>query len=127
MNNKTMVRKLLTAFLMLNLFVHAGFGQEDIDSDERREEARQLVSFYYFSLNVLGDPGAAVSEKETIIQQSYQKIFKSPEVQIEDDLDTARQVVLYKDVQAYLKDVEFFFKAIRFDYEIDSITAETGE
>jgi Leucine-rich repeat (LRR) protein len=122
-----MVRKLLTAFLMLNLFVHAGFGQEDIDSDERREEARQLVSFYYFSLNVLGDPGAAVSEKETIIQQSYQKIFKSPEVQIEDDLDTARQVVLYKDVQAYLKDVEFFFKAIRFDYEIDSITAETGE
>ncbi|MCG8309843.1 MAG: hypothetical protein MI975_20775 [Cytophagales bacterium] len=113
--------------LLLNLsiiFVSADllFAQEDDTENEKmaeyREEVRQMVSFLRFSMNVLGDPAVSAKEKDIIINESYLKIFYDEKVQVEDDLVENRDVVTNKDVQAYLKDVDFFFKQVRFEFSI---------
>ena len=75
---------------------------------------RRLVAYLEANLNTLGDPDVPTADKDVIIRSSYAKLFRDADVQIEDDLDTARQVVTYKPVQAYLQDVEFFFRRARF-------------
>ncbi len=93
-----------------------------------KKDARQLVDFYTFMLNMLGDPNNPSNHKQTIIEESYLKIFGSPEVQIEDDLIVGRSTMTNKDVQAYLKDVDFFFKSVNFEHEvIDVQMANRGE
>jgi hypothetical protein len=42
-------------------------------------------------------------------------------VQVEDDLDENRSVITNKDVVAYLKDINFFFKEAKFELNIDKI------
>ncbi|MBE0647074.1 MAG: hypothetical protein IH596_04740 [Bacteroidales bacterium] len=86
-----------------------------------RQQANQIVKFLESTLNFLGDPQNTVKEKETIINESYKKFFWDNEVQIEDDLDTKRLVPLYKDVQAYLTDVDFFFKRAVFTYQVQDV------
>lgn len=86
------------------------------------ENARRLVHFLAFTLNTLGSPETLSEEKKTIIEESYRKFFRDEDVQIEDDLDIARSVPTNKDVQAYLKDVDFFFKEVRFSFSIDTAT-----
>lgn len=86
-----------------------------------RAQARNLVSALEFYLNILGGEEASVAEKETIFHDTYLKIFRDEDVQIEDDLDEKRQVVSNKDVQAYLKDVDFFFTHAEFSFEILSV------
>ena len=92
-----------------------------------KEQCNYLVKFLEGSLNFLGDPNQVISEKEIIINESYLKIFKDKNVQIEDDLDANRQVPLRKDVQAYLKDIVFFFKQVEFSFEIKNIELFTTE
>ncbi len=87
-----------------------------------RQQAAQIVRFLESTLNFLADKQNTVKEKETIINDSYQKFFWDSEVQIEDDLDTKRLVPLYKDVQAYLTDVDFFFKGAKFDYQVQDVS-----
>jgi len=60
-------------------------------------------------LTFLGDPTSIAKEKEIVINESYLKIFlnKSAVWRI---LDENREVPLYKDVQAYLKDIGFFYR-----------------
>ena len=87
----------------------------------------QLVKYLEGTLNFLGDPSAVSKEKETIINSSYDKIFKDDKVQIEDDLDENREVPIHKDVQAYLKDIEFFFKEVKFQFIIIDISHFTNE
>ncbi len=48
------------------------------------------------------------ADKDVLVTQSYTKIFRDPKVQVEDDLDEGRKTITNKDVQAYLKDVDFF-------------------
>ena len=97
------------------------YGQDEIEPEKLesyKEEVKQMVSFLQFSVNVLGDPTFSAKEKDIIINESYLKIFASNEVQVEDDLIENRDVVTNKDVQAYLKDVDFFFKEVAFQFNI---------
>lgn len=94
---------------------------QSLQSDSTRlqrykEEAISLVRFLEFTLNTIGDPQTPAREKDIIIQDSYLKMFQSAEVQIEDDLVPGRSVVTNKEVQAYLKDVDFFFQQLHFEF-----------
>lgn len=87
-----------------------------------QEEASSLIFFLEYAFNVLGDPHTPRSEKDVIINDSYLKVFRDPKVQIEDDLVRYRGVAINKDVQAYLKDITFFFKQAEFRFEVEEIT-----
>lgn len=84
-------------------------------------QSKQLINYLEGTLNFLGDPDELPSDKEMIINSSFLKFFASNEVQIEDDLDENRELPLNKDVQAYLKDIDFFYKNVNFSFEIDNI------
>ncbi|MEA3480025.1 MAG: hypothetical protein U9R60_17720, partial [Bacteroidota bacterium] len=86
-----------------------------------KEQVEQLISMYQFTINTLGDKATSAKEQEIIITQSFQKIFVDEEVQVEDDLDEKRTNLINKDVQAYLKDITFFYKNASFTYSIQSI------
>lgn len=91
------------------------------------EEAQQMVQYMAFVFNTLGDPGTSPRDKEVIVNQSYDKIFRDSEVQIEDDLIPNRSVVTNKNVQAYLKDIDFFFKEVNFEYLINEVTYDINQ
>ena len=93
--------------------------EEEMES--YRQQASQIVKFLESTLNFLADKSNTVKEKETIINESYGKFFWDDEVQVEDDLDEKRLVPLYKDVQAYLTDVDFFFKNATFSYQVQDV------
>jgi len=96
----------------------------ELSSDEikaYKQKVTELVNYLESTLNFIGDKDAVPREKEIVINESYLKIFKNDKVQIEDDLDENRDVVLYKDVQAYLKDIRFFFRQAQFKFHIVSI------
>ncbi len=95
--------------------------------DEYRAHAEQLVSFLQFAFNTIGDPEVSVKDKDIIINQSFSKFFESDQVQIEDDLVDMRNVPINKDVQAYLKDIDFFYKQVVFEFRIEEITQEINE
>ncbi len=95
--------------------------QTDAVQDEKK--VREIVAFLEFVLNTLGSSGTPTRDKEVLITDSYSKIFRDSKVQIEDDLDEERDVITNKDVVAYLKDVDFFFNEVRFEFTIDEITS----
>ena len=84
-------------------------------------EIQKMVNYLQETLNFIGDPEQTAQEKEIVFTQSYTKIFLDDKVQIEDDLDTQRSTTLSKDVQAYLKDIDFFFQYAQFTFDIQSI------
>ncbi len=94
--------------------------------EEYRQRAQKLVRFLEYSLNTLGDPETTAQDKDIIINESYLKFFQDDKVQVEDDLDENRDMVTNKDVQAYFKDVDFFFKAAKFEFNIEEITHFTN-
>jgi len=81
-----------------------------------------MVKFFESTLNFLSDKRNPVNEKQTIITQSYLKFCWDSEVQVEDDLDDKRLVPLYKDMPAYLSDVDFFFKKGVFTYSVQDVS-----
>ncbi len=87
-----------------------------------QEEANSLIFFLEYAFNILGDPNTPRSEKDVIINDSYLKVFRDSKVQIEDDLVRYRGVAINKDVQAYLKDITFFFKKAEFRFEVEEIS-----
>jgi Leucine-rich repeat (LRR) protein len=90
--------------------------------EEYKEQSRQMVSFLQYMMNTLGSASATTQAKETIINQSYSKAFVDADVQIEDDLDEERAVITNKNVQAYLKDIDFFFKDASFELNVDDVS-----
>ena len=93
-------------------------------------EINKMVNYLQETLNFIGDPTQTAQEKEIVFSQSYAKIFQDSKVQIEDDLDTKRNTNLSKDVQAYLKDIDFFFQYATFSFDVQSVanlTKENGE
>lgn len=92
-----------------------------------KTEGKQLISYFEFALNAIGDNDLSPKEKDIIISESYLKMFRDAKVQIEDDLDANREAVTNKDVQAYLKDVDFFFKYAHFKFNILSIDLQIDE
>lgn len=91
------------------------------DLEKYRQSSLDIISFLEGTLNFLGDTKTMIREKEVIINNSFSKLFLTPKVQIEDDLDEKRQVPLNKDVQAYLKDVDFFFTNATFKFRVDEV------
>jgi Leucine-rich repeat (LRR) protein len=95
--------------------------------EEYKAQSQSLISFFEGTLNFLGDPASTVQEKEIVIEESYAKIFANDQVQVEDDLDENREVPINKNIQAYLKDVDFFFKSAVFTFTIQSVEPMVGE
>lgn len=96
------------------------FNQRDIEIYQK--EATQLVNYFEYTLNLIGSSKTLPKEKDVLINQSYSKIFQDEFVQIEDDLDEYRTVPTNKNVQAYLKDIDFFFKHAEFHFTIEEAT-----
>ncbi len=113
---------LFTAILILgtpNLFAQKNSEDSDLSPESLKQyekQVTQLVSYLQGTFNFLGDPTQPAKEKEIIVNDSYLKIFVDNQVQIEDDLDQNRDVPVYKNVQAYLKDIIFFFKSVKFRF-----------
>ena len=85
---------------------------------------------FEFAIITLGNTDNYARDKQPFITESYQKIFVDDEVQTEDDLDETRTNLINKDVQAYLKDITFFFKNVKFEYNIQGVEpnyTEAGE
>lgn len=120
------MRILLVQFLLASVLLSAVSVPAQTDStisveqiEQYSNQSKQLVKYLEGTLNFIGNPLELPSEKEIIYQQSYLKMFVNDEVQIEDDLDENREIPLNKDVQAYLKDIDFFYKEARFHFEIE--------
>jgi hypothetical protein len=92
----------------------------DLAEDEKK--VKDMIAFLGYMLNTLGSSSTSARDKEVLIADSYAKIFRDGKVQVEDDLDEHRSVITNKDVVAYLKDINFFFKDVRFELNIDKIT-----
>ncbi len=95
-----------------------------------KAKAEDQVRFLGFLLNTLGNEKSSNRDKDVIIRESYKKIFKDAKVQVEDDLTENRKVLINKDITAYLKDIDFFFRQVKFDFEIKEVEPflrENGE
>lgn len=95
----------------------------DVLADEKK--VRDIVAFLEYMLNTLGSSSTPIRDKDIVVTESYAKIFRDSKVQVEDDLDAERKVITNKDVIAYLKDVNFFFKEVRFEFTIEDIKSST--
>ena len=122
----------ITSFFLFSLPVLGqsikGYSKEQLA--ELSVKVEDQVRFLEFLLNTLGDAQSSARDKDVIIRESYLKIFRDGKVQIEDDLLADRKVVTNKDVQAYLKDIEFFYKSVAFKFKIREIKPtqkENGE
>lgn len=127
---KNLPIKLALLIAALILFMIPAAGQTALTPQEIErysEDARQMVSYLEKTFNTLGSPNVSVKEKDIIINQSWAKIFADSKVQIEDDLDENREVNINKDVQAYLKDIDFFFKKVVFKFDIEKIEHQINE
>jgi len=111
---------LLSGFLFQITAGHAHTFQDDTAAS-KLNRVKDLVAFLEYTLNNIGGDRLLQKEKDIIITQSYTKFFRDSEVQIEDDLDPNRSTVTNKDVQAYLKDIDFFFDHVSFKLEIEDI------
>jgi Leucine-rich repeat (LRR) protein len=74
----------------------------------------------------LNTSSTSTRDKEVVIRESYLKVFRDNTVQIEDDLES-REVVTNKNVVAYLKDVDFFFTDVRFEFNVETIQSGSRE
>ena len=102
-----------------------GLTKEELASYET--EIGRMMNYLQETLNFIGDPTQTAQEKEIIFSQSYSKIFQDDKVQIEDDLDPKRSTPLSKDVQAYLKDIDFFFQKAQFTFDVQSVANLTKQ
>ena len=119
------MRKLIfTAFLAF-VFIPVGmYAQPDstVSVEQIAEyeiQTKQMIRYLEGTLNFIGDPIELPADKDIIFRESYLKLFANDKVQIEDDLDENREQPLNKDVQAYLKDIDFFYKEVKFGFEIE--------
>lgn len=104
-----------------------GLMAQTSDTTSQVKEVESLVNFYKYLLNTVGSEKTSQRDKEVIITESYKKIFRDDQVQIEDDLDPERVVVTNKNVKAYLQDVDFFFRDIHFDFENLDVQKQEGD
>ena len=95
--------------------------------DEYSQQIRTMVKYLEETFTFIGDPDNTAQEKDIIFKESYSKIFRDDKVQIEDDLDDNRSTHINKDVQAYLKDIDFFFKDVVFTLKVEDIKPQTND
>lgn len=116
---------LILALLCLTLCCKA----QKLSKDEMQKyeaEVRSMLTYLEETLNFIGDTATTAQEKEIVFNESWSKVFIDDKVQIEDDL-MSRKTPINKDVQAYLKDIDFFFKKAKFQFDIQSIANNTRE
>lgn len=99
----------------------------DKDIKEYETQIYQMVNYLQETVNFIGDPDNYAQEKDIIFKESYSKIFRDDNVQVEDDLDENRGTTINKDVQAYLKDIDFFFDNVEFTFDIQNVTPQINE
>ena len=99
----------------------------DKDIEEYETQIYQMVNYLQETVNFIGDPDNYAQEKDIIFKESYSKIFRDDNVQVEDDLDENRGTTINKDVQAYLKDIDFFFDNVEFTFDIQNVTPQINE
>lgn len=123
---KKILAVIITAIAInTNLFAQQiKLSKEDIAAYD--VEIRQMMRYLESTFNFIGDTTSLPDEKEIVFNESYIKVFKDENVQIEDDLDENRAVSVSKEVQAYLKDIDFFFKSATFRFDIVRIQNITG-
>lgn len=92
---------------------------------ENEQKVKDIIAFLEFMLNTIGSSATSARDKDVLITESYSKIFRDAKVQVEDDLDEQRAVITNKDVTAYLKDVDFFFSDVKFEFTIEDIKGST--
>lgn len=123
--------KKLVFFAILLLTCQGVYAQKSnlskAEIEEYSGQIRMMVNYLEETFSFIGNPEATAQEKDIIFKESYAKIFKDDEVQIEDDLDDNRSTYINKDVQAYLKDIDFFYKDITFSFKIDDIKPQVTE
>lgn len=117
----------VTILLCINTFAQKKGSQSDKSIQEYKEQINVMVKYLEDTFTFIGDPENTTQEKDIIFRESYLKIFKDEDVQIEDDLDQNRRTSINKDIQAYLKDIDFFFKDIRFSFKVEKIEAKTND
>jgi hypothetical protein len=121
----------LIILLFATLPVSFVYGQSaQAGNDPKIEEVKSLTQFFEYMLNTVGSKTTSQRDKEVIINQSYQKVFLSNKVQVEDDLLDERKVITNKDITGYLRDVDFFFTNISFvfsDIQIKKEEKPNGE
>jgi len=118
------MRKFYLVSFICSLFVLPLKGQQGLPANELQEyqqDIRSMVQFLNFTLNIIGDPQTPARDKEIIINESYLKIFRDANVQIEDDLVPDRAATVNKDVQAYLRDIDFFYRSVTFDFTVEEV------
>ena len=123
------MKKIFTLFILIFSLIYCCEAQK-LTKDEVKKynaEVESLVQYLEETLNFVGDTANSAQEKEIIYSESWSKIFIDDKVQIEDDLDPNRKTPINKDVQAYLKDIDFFFKQATFKFDIQSITNGTRD
>ena len=120
--------------LICSTFFNNTYAQGNNPSEEEIAEyenkVKDIVTFFEYVLNTLGKKTTSARDKDVIVSESYTKIFRDDQVQIQDDLDESRDVITYKNVQAYLKDVDFFFRGVSFDFTMEDVShyvTEKGE
>jgi len=118
-----MIKKyfILFGFILLSPFALISQNLSQQEVSDYTNECHDLVAYLEFSLNSIGENDLSPKEKDIIISKSYAKLFRDSKVQIEDDLVPDREAITNKDVQAYLKDVDFFFEQVTFSYKILSV------
>ncbi len=96
-----------------------GYTKAEIDDYSAKVEDQ--IRFLEYILNTIGSAETQPRDKDVVIRESYLKIFRDGEVQVEDDLLLDRKVVTNKNVTAYLKDIEFFYKDVNFKFKIRDV------
>ena len=115
--------KKISIYLILFFLTLSTTAQNLSDKDIKEYETQiyQMVNYLQETVNFIGDPNNYAQEKDIIFKESYSKIFRDDNVQVEDDLDENRSTTINKDVQAYLKDIDFFFHNVEFNFDIQNI------
>lgn len=114
-------------FSFLFVFVLSSFAQKQKhDASQDEAKVKDIIAFLEYVLNTLGSSTTSSRDKDVLIKESYSKIFRDAKVQVEDDLDERRKVITNKDVVAYLKDVDFFYTDVKFEFTIDNIKGGTS-
>lgn len=97
----------------------AGYNKSELKDLSQKVEDQ--VKFLEYFLNTVGSKDTPARDKDVVIRESYMKIFRDGKVQVEDDLLFDRKVITNKDVTAYLKDIEFFFRDANFKFKIKEV------
>lgn len=124
-----MKKLLLIAVLLLSC--QGIFAQKtDLSKNEIKEysdQIREMMRYIEETFTFIGNPEASSQEKDIVFKESYSKIFLNDQVQIEDDLDENRSTIINKNVQSYLKDIDFFFQDVEFTFNISEISPQIND